>query len=151
MSFRIPTNEALRRGHERAAVRPDGDVRSRRAVPVVQRRKLNLKATFESCLSYFSFKSLIPGAFNVGLIGSSCTALPWLTPPVPILMKAGGTSCASASTATQGPTFVHYSVQLKRFWWDKGCLGGGGEEFMARVEGVFRYLGDVLSNMNGSG
>jgi hypothetical protein len=40
------------------------------------RRKLNLKAKFESGLSYVSFKGLMPGAFNVGLIGSSCTALP---------------------------------------------------------------------------
>ena len=24
-----------------------------------------------------SFKCLVPGAFNVGLIGSTCTALPW--------------------------------------------------------------------------
>jgi hypothetical protein len=37
---------------------------------------LNLKAKFESGLSYFSFNRLIPGAFNVGLIGSTCTALP---------------------------------------------------------------------------
>jgi len=29
-----------------------------------------------SGLSSFSFKSLIPGAFNVGLIGATCTGLP---------------------------------------------------------------------------
>ena len=25
----------------------------------------------------------------------------------------------------QGLTLVHFSAQRKRFWWDKGCLGGG--------------------------
>ena len=33
----------------------------------------------ESSLSYFSFKSLVPSGVNVGLIGSTCTALPWPT------------------------------------------------------------------------
>jgi hypothetical protein len=47
-----------------------------RAAARVERRKLNLKAKIESGLSYFTFKSLIPGAFNVGLIGSTCTDLP---------------------------------------------------------------------------
>jgi hypothetical protein len=44
---------------------------------LVQRRKLNLKAKFESGSSGFSFKRLVPGAFYVGLIGSTCTARPW--------------------------------------------------------------------------
>jgi hypothetical protein len=44
---------------------------------VVSRRMLKLKATFEGGLSYFSFKRLVPGAFNVVLIGSSCAAVPW--------------------------------------------------------------------------
>jgi hypothetical protein len=35
-----------------------------------------LKAKLESSSSNFSFKSLVQGAFNVGLIGSTCTALP---------------------------------------------------------------------------
>jgi hypothetical protein len=43
---------------------------------LVQRRKLNLEAELQSGLSYFSFKSSISGAFNVGLTGSTCTALP---------------------------------------------------------------------------
>jgi len=32
--------------------------------------------SFLSGSPYFSFKSLIPGAFNVGLMGATCTALP---------------------------------------------------------------------------
>jgi hypothetical protein len=40
----------------------------------MKRRKLNLKATFETSLPYSSFKRMVPGAFNVGLIGSTCTA-----------------------------------------------------------------------------
>jgi hypothetical protein len=37
---------------------------------------LNLKAKFEGVSSYFGFKRSVPGAFNVGLKGSTCTALP---------------------------------------------------------------------------
>jgi hypothetical protein len=43
----------------------------------VWRRKLNLKAKFEGVPSYSSFKRSVPGAFNMGLIGSTCTALHW--------------------------------------------------------------------------
>jgi len=39
-------------------------------------RKSNLKANFERGPSYFSFKRSRPGAFNVGLKGSTCAALP---------------------------------------------------------------------------
>ena len=46
----------------------------------LQRRKLNLKAKVESSMSHFSFKRLVPGGFNLGLIGSTCTALPSARP-----------------------------------------------------------------------
>jgi hypothetical protein len=42
----------------------------------VERCKLNLKAKVESSLSHFSFKSIGPGNFNMGFIGSTCTAPP---------------------------------------------------------------------------
>jgi len=42
----------------------------------MKRRKLNLKHQFVSSSPYCSLKRSIPGAFNVGLIGSTCTALP---------------------------------------------------------------------------
>jgi len=42
----------------------------------VKRRKLNLKAEVESIIYHFSFKRLVPGNSNLGLIGSTCTALP---------------------------------------------------------------------------
>ena len=29
-------------------------------------------------MSYFSFNRLVPGAFNLDLIGSTCTALPYV-------------------------------------------------------------------------
>ena len=45
-------------------------------IPVWYQRKLKLKAKFETGPPYLSFKSIDPGAFNVGLIGSTCTALP---------------------------------------------------------------------------
>ena len=35
----------------------------------VKRRKLTLKAKRENGISHFSFKRLVPCAFNVGLIG----------------------------------------------------------------------------------
>ena len=35
-----------------------------------------LKAKVESSSSYLGVKRLVSGAFNVGLIGSTCTALP---------------------------------------------------------------------------
>jgi len=35
-----------------------------------------MKPKLESSLTCFSFKRLVPDAFNVGLIGSVCTALP---------------------------------------------------------------------------
>jgi len=37
---------------------------------------LKLKAKLESRISCFSFKHSVLGAFNMGLIGSTCTALP---------------------------------------------------------------------------
>jgi len=37
---------------------------------------MNLKARYEGDSSHYSFKRSVPGAFNVGLIGSTCTALP---------------------------------------------------------------------------
>ena len=38
---------------------------------VLWRRKLNLKAKFESSISHFSFKRLVPGGFNLGFRGST--------------------------------------------------------------------------------
>jgi hypothetical protein len=43
----------------------------------VQRHKFNLKAEVERSTSHFSFKRVVPGGFNLGFIGSTCTALPW--------------------------------------------------------------------------
>ena len=37
---------------------------------------LNLKAKFEGGSPYDGFKRLVPGAVNMGFIGSTCTALP---------------------------------------------------------------------------
>jgi len=45
-------------------------------VPKLKRRKLNLKAKFKGRSSYYSFKRLVPGGFNLGFIGSTCTVLP---------------------------------------------------------------------------
>jgi len=79
-----PTAAAKEAGPARlaAAAAASAAARARAAATVVKRRKLmNFKATFESGLSYFSFKRSVPGAFNVGLIGSICTALPWRSRP----------------------------------------------------------------------
>jgi hypothetical protein len=46
---------------------------------------MDLKAKFESILSYLSFKHIIPGAIIVGLIGSTRTALPSMGIPQPLV------------------------------------------------------------------
>jgi len=56
------------------------------ATLMVYRRKLNLDARYKGGSSYYSFKRLAPGAFNLGLTGSTCTALPWRT-------RAGASLC----------------------------------------------------------
>jgi len=40
-------------------------------------RKLSLKLKLESSLPYLVSSALVPGTFNTGLIGSTCTAVPW--------------------------------------------------------------------------
>ena len=66
---------------------------------LVWRRKLKPKAKLESSLSYFSYKRLDPGGFNLGLIGSTCTALPWApSPPSSAPWRAGHRPrCSGAS------------------------------------------------------
>jgi len=48
----------------------------RSTVSLMQRRKSNLKAKFQSGSSHFSFKRSVPGDFKLSLIGSTCAALP---------------------------------------------------------------------------
>jgi hypothetical protein len=60
----------------------------RACVSEMQRRKLNLKAQVQSSASQFSFKRLVPGGLNLGLIGSTCTALP--RGGVPLRGASGG-------------------------------------------------------------
>jgi len=38
--------------------------------------QVEIESKIESTSSYFSFKRLVPGGFNLGLIGSTCTAPP---------------------------------------------------------------------------
>jgi hypothetical protein len=83
----------------------------------------------QSCASCFCFKRLVPGAFNLGCIGSICTALPWLATrrrrgraparrcqirracrPRPAC-RGWGRGC----TALQGLTLIHISAQRKPF------------------------------------
>ena len=59
----------------------------------LKRRKKNLIAKFQSASLYYSFKRLVPGAFNMGLIGSTCTGLPGVSvpcsgPPAPTPLRA---------------------------------------------------------------
>jgi hypothetical protein len=65
----------------------------------MKRRKLNLKAEVESSISYFSFKRLVPGGFNLGLIGSTCTALPGAAAGS---MRAAAGTAAAAGTVAAG-------------------------------------------------
>jgi hypothetical protein len=65
-----------------------------------------LKAKLGSSLSYFSFKSLVPGAFNVGFIGSTCTALPH-----------GKAEAARAPTAAAGGPEYSTAAQSSSPWY----------------------------------
>jgi len=49
----------------------DGELRDDVPDPDMYRRKLQLKAKLESNSSYVRFKGLVPGAFNVGFMGST--------------------------------------------------------------------------------
>jgi len=83
----------------------------------VYRRKLNLKATFQSGSSGFSVKRFVPDAFNAGFIWLTYTALP--------RGDAGGrggrrcpprrTPRGEAGARCQGLTLVNFSAQHKRF------------------------------------
>ena len=55
---------------------------------------------------------------------------------------------AAAAASNQGLTLVHFSAQLKRFLWHRGCTVGvfrgslGGVYEM--LEGIMGYLGCIL-------
>ena len=70
------------------------------AVAVVWRRKLKLKANFESGSSHFSFKRSDPGACNADFIGSTCTALPWLPRWKPRAGRSWSTACGWPQSCT---------------------------------------------------
>jgi len=57
----------------------------------------------------------------------------------------------AAVSFRQGLNLVHLSAQRRRFWWDKGYLGGVEGVFKAGVEGEFMRSGNVLSVRTGSG
>jgi len=93
----------------------DGAVHVR--APVPQRRKLQLKAKFESGPSYLSFKIIAPGGFNTGFIGSSCAGLPWRSVrPLTTPRDSGSVCgvrfpCRCSCTAHQGHSQEGYSEQ----------------------------------------
>ena len=77
----------------------------------LERRKLNLKAKHESSSSHFPFKSLVPGAFNMGFIASTCTALPGgMTLRSTSPMRSASVLYACA----QGLTLVHVRAPLEQ-------------------------------------
>ena len=87
---------------------PDvNEIFSSPAKSVVYRRKLELKAKLESGSTYCRFKRLLPGAFNVGLIGSACTALPWCAgePPGAWTRTPRGACRAPSAGAYTPPLF----------------------------------------------
>jgi len=91
-----------------------------RQLPFQQRRELTLKANLEGDSTYNIFKRLVPGAFNMGFIGPTCTARPLSStcptaPPAP----------PPPPPVNQGLTLVHFSAQRKRFLWDMGLHLGG--------------------------
>jgi hypothetical protein len=87
----------------------------------LQRRKLELKAKFESSLTYYNFKRFIPGAFNMVFIDSTCTALPHNPYPdrhCPSRQSVRRSGCA------RGP---HSMVVENNIWnrvWDSDLTSG---------------------------
>jgi hypothetical protein len=80
---------SLRLKHEKRTLRCEGlkpstmegmersrSARENRISSLLYRRKLNLKAKLESSQPHLIFKHLVLGDFNLGLIGSTCTAVP---------------------------------------------------------------------------
>ena len=70
--------------------------------PSLYRRKLKLKANLESSLTYFSFERLVPGAFNVSLIGSICTALPRAVAMAAAMAAVARAAAAAAAAKCSG-------------------------------------------------
>jgi hypothetical protein len=65
---------------------------------------LFLKAKFEGGSTYYSFKRLVPGAFKMDFIGSTCTALPSAAANASsAAMMAAGDRAAPASLASAVP------------------------------------------------
>ena len=96
-------------------------------------------AKVESSVSHVSFKCLVPGGFNMGFIGSACTASPGDR-----RRRSASAPAAAAGSRWQGLTLVHFSAQLKRILSDRGafrdCLGGASEVSggVKECQGVFR-------------
>jgi len=67
-----------RDGSDLAAVTPLGEEREDERLDLAAQVEFEskFKAKFKSELSHFSFKCLVPGGFNMGFIGSTCTASP---------------------------------------------------------------------------
>ena len=74
---------------------------------------MNVNAMFDSSLSYFSFKLSCTGGFNLGLIGSTCTAMPgggWL----PNMRRCiGGAAASVRSLAPEVMGKVSHAVHSR--------------------------------------
>jgi hypothetical protein len=90
----------------------------RHRVPHRGPRKSNLKAEVENSISQFSFKRSDPGAFNVGLIGSVCTALPCTSRGLLDWCCSAGSNSSARPAPCQGLTLVHFSAQRKHILLD---------------------------------
>ena len=62
------------------------------------------------------FKRCAPGGFNVGLIGSTCTALPHPVPPATLA------AACTVSPSTHGLNLLHFPASCEQYLWD--TLGG---------------------------
>jgi len=75
----------------------------------------------------------------VGLIGSTCTAVPWTSAREHAILSAftssRTTSSGAPSSTAQGHTPVHFLVQRKRFVWSRGCIWGLFRECVLGIRG----------------
>jgi len=82
------------------------------------RRMLKVKAKFESSPSYSSFNILVPGAYKVDLMGSTCAGCPTTMGRYPFMPSP------SALPIMRGATAVYYGCVTGISGVYKGCIRG---------------------------
>ena len=89
---------------------------------------------FKGGSSYYSFKRLAPGGFNLGFIGSTCTALPRGGAQQQRARPPPGRECAPLRRAAEGASYVQERHDRHR-----AHGGGGGRHHQRRQAAQQRH------------